>query len=499
MNWGSSVTYIGETRVKGKDIRFGIKDADRLATLSVIGRAGSGRAQFLTNMVLQDVSRGIGAVVLDGTGNLTQVLLECFPADARERLVVLDPSDGEHPFSWNPLDAFRTLPPEEALERLSEALASVYQVENGPIVRVAASYMLSHPATTLLLLYEVVADPKTRDKLIPAKSPERQEFESLLSASPETVSGIGENGRYLAKDTLMRNLLSQKTSKVSLDVLKRGGIIVVDFSRIRMFPTRATPLVRLFAEAVHTQASPEAPVSLYMHDCLRYLSEEEVERAIIDRSIAFTVSDTAQGEEESKNREALLHRAGSVAAFLPHEADIPRAERVFYPYVSPEELEKLEPGQMVIVLAIDSVRSRPFFAHALPPIERSGMSHQDLWFSSREKYTTPRLTVDKLFQPKTDEEKDADKKSDDPGSFSDAFRSIFTKRAAGAPAGMGAKPGAAGKPAAAPKAAEPKGSKPAEKSSEKKAASKSQPEKAKPGEIPEDELKKMVYAGRLPA
>ncbi len=421
MDWGGGITYLAETRLKGKTVRFGIKDADRLSTVCLVGRAGSGRAHFLANMALQDIARGAGILVLDGGGNLTQTLLERLPESARERLIVLDPSDGEHPFSWNPLDDFHSLSSETAPALLSETLASIYQIQNGPVLAFAASAMLSRKGATLLFLYEAVTDAKARDRFFPAKSPAREEFESLLAASPDSSSAITENGRYLAKDALMRNLIGQRASKFTLGALKEGlpaaqgsmaqagSIVVVDFSRIRMFPTRATPLVRLFLSVARAHASKQAPVPLYVHDCLRYLSQEDLDRALLDRGIALTVSDTAHGEEDGAMRTTLLHRAGSVAAFAPHEADMPFVERVFYPYVAPEELEKLEEGQMSVVLAIDSVRSRPFFANALPPAERTGVSYQDLSLASRNTYTTSRLAVDKLFRPKSEDDKDGEK------------------------------------------------------------------------------------------
>src|SRR5262249_261312 len=152
---------------------------------------------------------------------------------------------------------------------------------------------------------------------------------------------------------------------------------------------------------------------------------------LFDRAVMLTVSDTSHGEEEKTIREKILQRAGTVIAFSPHEMDAEIIERVFYPYVSPEELGKLSPGECLVMLAIDSVRSRPFFATGLPPAGRSGVSPRDLELDSRSAYTIERLKAEELFRPRKNDDKKFD--AEDPGSFSDAFRSIFTKRT-GAPA-----------------------------------------------------------------
>jgi hypothetical protein len=480
MSWGSSITYLAETRFKGVSTRFGIKDADRTAHLALIGQRGSGRALFLANMALQDIARGGGTLVIDGAGTLTQRLLERLPPAARERLIVLDPSDGEHPFSWNPLDDLRTLPEAEAHATLSVLLSEIYDVPPNPLFDAAAAATFAEPHATLLHTHDLI-DAKAREKAgFAVRVP--PDFASFLKTHPDAAAALADHGRYLAKDVLMRNVLGQTESKFTLERLRHGGIVVVDLSRIRMYPTRITPFVRLFLEIARRYHDPQAPVSLYLHDALRYLSPESLERALLDKGILLSVADTAYGEEPTLLREMLLHRAGSVFSFKPSETDVPLVERVFYPYAGPDDLEKLEENQLIVTLAIDAVRSRPFFAKAPPPPERSGLSPLDLALDSRSAYTISRLSADKLFRPKP---QNSGKKNDDGGSFSNAFRSIFAKQAAApAPAGAAAKPPAA--PAPAPK--------PAEKPAPAPAPAASEPAKPRePKEIPEKELKKMVH------
>jgi len=482
MNWGSSITYLGETSVKNASTVFGIKDADRLQHIALVGKMGSGRANFLTQVALQDVERGIGTVLLDGVGNFVQTFLERLPKDAEERVIVLDPSDGEHPYSWNPLDDFRALAHEYAFSPLSDMLASVYQVSRGPLVEFVARYMLQAENATLLHLYELVSDPKARERLLPSAEA-KSEFEALLKDAGDTATLIHENGRYLAKDSLMRNILGQPTSKFTLDVLEKGGIVIVDFSRIRMFPTRITGLVRLFVHLARLHSTENIPLALYMQDCVRYLSVEDLDKALFDRGLMLTVSDTSHGEEEKTLREKALQRSGTVIAFTPHEMDEPLVNHVFYPYVSPEEFEKLHEGEFVIALTIDSVRSKPFFGSVLPLPARSGLSHQDVQLYSRNLYTLQRVKVDEMFRPKKD---DTEKGKDgEPGSFSDAFRSIFTKQAGAGKDGKatGAAPVAAAakpEPKAVPEKKDVKGGTP-----------------VPPAEIPEDKLKKMLHVRKI--
>lgn len=483
MDWGGKVTYLAQTAFKNGVVPFGIKDTDRLEHISVIGKAKSGRASLLTQMALQDIERGMSVVVLDASGALAPMLAERLSSEAREKLVFLDPSDGEHPFSWNAVEEFRPLG-DRGVSVLSEALASIYRVPVGLLTSFVAEFSLSHAETSPLLLYDLVMDAKKREKILGAGTQAFLHFEELLKKETETIELIAEHGRYIAKDTLVRNIVGQKESKFSLAQGEEGSLIIVDLSRIRMFPTRITPLVRLFTHAAHARGLLGEDVSLYLYDSVKYLPQEDIERILPERSIALVMATTPQNEEDMSIRENALKRSGSVVAFASHPNDYSLLEQVFYPYVSPDELAKMKEGELCVILTIDSVRARPFFATLLPRPERSGVSYQDLQVYSLGKYTISRLKADQIFKEVVDD-KDKKGKDGDPG-FSGAFRSIFAKRAG---AGVDAT-----KPVSEPVTAEAKTAptpNPKETPSSKKDAS---PEHK---ELSEEELRNMLYVEPL--
>lgn len=490
MDWGSGITYFGSTSMKGQEVSFGIKDRDRTEHIFVIGKNGESRARLLVTLALQDIERSVGTLILDAGGNITQLILERLDATAKDRVVFLDPSDGEFPFSWNPLEDFRALESEVGIPLLSHAIACSYRAPPSRLSEALAKKLFVDKSLTLVSVHDMVTDEHARKSAFDDDA-EKVRFETFLKADPKSVECISENGRYIAKDTLTRNVLGQTEEKFSLASLKEGKIFIIDLSRIKMFPTRITPLVRIFIHAAHARAVQEGmPVGVYLHECLRYLSEEDIEYLFPDRTLAFTVSDTIYSEEDRPIREKAIARASSVVAFSPHHLDLPFTERMFYPYIASEELSKLEEGEFALALSIDSVRSRPFFAKLLPLPERKEMSHQDLIGASRTAYTTPRAKVERLFKKKSPNAPQGKKANSQPGSFSNAFRSIFNKQESDQKAA----------PAAAPLAppAPPVSN---EKKAEKKAATAraASPEIAdSPQEISEEELRKMLSVGKDP-
>jgi hypothetical protein len=467
------VTLLGDTMRKGQNVRFGIKDADRLFDVALLGKAKE-RIQFMTTLALQDAARGTGVLLIDLTGELSEFFTERLDMSARKRLIYLDPSDAEYPFSWNPLEDYRALG-EDAAPRLTRLLTSLYRSKESPLFAFLAAWMLDRNDATLLSAYELVAEAPLRDKLMPKDDAHRAELDSLMNSETEAAEAIRGNGRYLAKDTLVRNLLGQSASKFNIAELDDGAIIVLDLSRIRMFPTRIAPLARLFSHAA--RATLETPAAVYWNECLRTFSQADVDHILTDRVLAVTFSESLLSPEDPVRKTALA-RAGTVVAFSPNANDLALTESLFFPYISASDIEKLEEGEMTLMLTIDSVRSRPFFARAAVPPPRQNVSYQDVQVASRAEYATSRHAVDQGFIKKY--APPPAPKPGDTGSFSNAFRSIFAKGAAG---------GAT--PPPAPGAASPLPKSPAQAS-----ASKQEPKadvNKKPAEISEEELKKMLY------
>jgi hypothetical protein len=471
MDWGGKVTTLGTTALKEKQVRFGIKDADRTRHLCILGRTGSGRGELVASMALQDVARGSGAIILDANGNVTPLLLDRFQGGEVERLVYLDPADAEYPYSWNPVDDIRTLPEETRLKSLIELVRATYDLPVSPLAERGAELILGKPGSTLITFFLIAIDPEWRKSFFGEDAVALKGFEDLLAADKDAVKALEEHGKYVAKDTLVRNLIGQKDSKFTLEKLADGQIVVVDFSKIRMFPTRMTPLVRIFVEIGRVAAQKaHTPIPLYLHDCLRYLDDEGAERALSDSRVALTVADTIIQEADKDRREKALSRCGSVISFATHPSDRSLIERAFYPYADPDELMQMEKGEMVVTLTIDAVRTKAFFATSVPLGERRNVATQDIMVRSRQKYTTSRTVIDDTFKLGA---KDGDDKNPKDGSFTDAFRNIFAKRAGGPPASTAPvmPPTETTKPEPVPE------KKPTEK----------------PAEIPEKDLRSLLY------
>lgn len=477
MEWGSGITSLGSTALKGRQVTFGIKDEDRLKHLCVLGRAHSGRAEFVSRMAFQDIDRGMGVVILDAKGNLAPFMLERFGKEMEDRLIYLEPAEAEYPYSWNSMDDVRALPQAAREAALAALITSVYQLDSDVLATLAAPALLEKRDATLVTFYHLVFDEKIRAEVFGEGEALRM-FEEALTAHTDVVDAVEEHGRYIARDTLVRNLVGQPESKFSLTDLTRGKVVIVNLEKIRMFPTRMTPLVRTFALAAQMAGTNHGhPVALYLHDTLRHLSTTTIEQLFGGRQVALTVSDTVIQESDRERREHALSRCGSIVSFAAHTLDRPLIERAFYPYIDPEELEELDARQFAIALTVDGVRTSAFFGTALPTERQRTSSYQDLAALCRQRYTTARTTVDQLFTSDDDSRRGPKK----PPGFQDAFKAMFEKRAQ-----------AAKQPGGAPQK-ESGTKKEASESKSTPAQTQNTPLSRSREEVPEDLLKRMLY------
>jgi len=155
-------------RAEGSGHRpVGLGVADARQHLHILGATGSGKSTLLTNLVLQDVAAGRGAVVIDPKGDLVNDIVDRLPDDDAGRVVILDPDDDSAPPAMHVLDAAE---PHLAVDHLVGIFHRLFEAYWGPrtddVLRVAALTALRQPwADPAPHLPPGAASARTRDHL----------------------------------------------------------------------------------------------------------------------------------------------------------------------------------------------------------------------------------------------------------------------------------------------------------------------------------------------
>ena len=93
------VTLLGQAYYRYGDVRFGIRLADRLMHLYIIGQTGTGKSTLLANLAHQDARNGIGFCLIDPHGDLAEDL----SASLDTAHIYWDVANSSSPYGYNPL------------------------------------------------------------------------------------------------------------------------------------------------------------------------------------------------------------------------------------------------------------------------------------------------------------------------------------------------------------------------------------------------------------
>ncbi|MGW5646214.1 type IV secretory system conjugative DNA transfer family protein [Saccharopolyspora sp. NPDC003752] len=136
----------------GPELEVLLRIPDARHHLHVIGATGTGKSTALLHLALADIHAGRGCAVIEPRGDLIRDLLERMPAEAGERLVLIDPDETEAPASLNVLNP-AGLGGETVADQLVSTLHRLYSAWWGPRVedtlRAAALTLIPHPDATL--------------------------------------------------------------------------------------------------------------------------------------------------------------------------------------------------------------------------------------------------------------------------------------------------------------------------------------------------------------
>lgn len=221
-----------------------IPPGTRCGHVHIIGVPGTGTSSLMEAMILDDVRRGEGVVLLDPHGCMTSRLLCLLPSEAIERTIYFGPGDPDWVPIWNPLHFG------SCVDRAHVADGMVRALINGrPLCGDRVDHLLRQVFFALLHLPGgTVRDAAT---LLQSKSPEscRLRCRILEVVGNECAIHFWKNDypRYTKADLaapwmllsklLMANnvgaMLSQPASSFDFrDVMDTGKIVFIDLSHV---------------------------------------------------------------------------------------------------------------------------------------------------------------------------------------------------------------------------------------------------------------------------
>jgi hypothetical protein len=222
----------------GADANVLLRVPDARHHIHVLGSTGTGKSTEQLHLALQDIEAGRGVAVIEPRGDLIRDLLERMPAEAGDRLVLIDPAETQAPPALNVLNP-DGVGREDAAEHLTSTLHRLYHAWWGPRVedtlRATCLTLARRPEATLadipvLLTSERFRREATRE--IRATDPDGigafwKSFDQLTpSAAAGMIGPVLSKLRAVTTRRFVADLFGTATSSFRPADILDGGILL---------------------------------------------------------------------------------------------------------------------------------------------------------------------------------------------------------------------------------------------------------------------------------
>lgn len=221
---------------------------DRTRHSYIVGPAGSGKSVLLTRLILSDIRAGYGVFACDPKGDLINSVLDRLPAEAVERVIVLDASKRDQPIGLNILSHTHSEEARElVVDNVLHVFREIWQAFWGPrtdqVLRAALTTLVhtraaDGSAMTMCEIVPLLTDPAFRRfVIVQASVPQHlkdywHRFNSL--SENEMVQYVGpvlNKVEAFTHRVPIRLMLGQSDGISFDDIFQRGAVVLVNLAK----------------------------------------------------------------------------------------------------------------------------------------------------------------------------------------------------------------------------------------------------------------------------
>jgi len=383
----SGVSYFGRSNHRNSNIRFGIKQADRLSHVYVIGKTGVGKSSLLETLAGQDVAAGRGLALIDPHGDLVEHIAATLPPEAAERVIYLNAPDPRQPFGSNPLKKVREdkipLAVSGILETLKKLWPDAWGVRMEHVLRNSLYALLERDDSRLPDILRLFADDEFRKEVVKDVRNETvqrfwtDEFANYPARLRADACAPIQNklGALLSDPTLYRILVDPDTDLDFRQVMDESRVLLVNVSKGRLGEDSALLLGGLIVSTLGLAAFSRAdspvesrrPFFLYLDEFHNFttLMLANMMSELRKYGVGLTLAHQYMHQLEPDIRHAVLGNAGTIVSFRVGPEDALVLAREFQPKFEVEDLINLANRDIYLKLMIDGTPSPPFSAGTL--------------------------------------------------------------------------------------------------------------------------------------
>jgi hypothetical protein len=420
-----STVQLGTSDYRGSKQPIFLGGKDRLRHMYVLGKTGVGKSSLYANMALSDILSNAGVCFIDPHGESVNWILDRIPEGRLEDVILFDPSETNHPFGLNLLEADE---PSEKDFLVSELIAIFYKLfdpEKTGIIGPQFEHWLRNAALTIMAGPEggsILEIPKLfvdkRFELYKRKfvtDPLVQEFWSGQMSKTsdfhrsEMLNYFSSKFGHFLGNSVMRNILGQTKSSINFhEIISKEKILLVDLSKGKLGETNAymlgliliSKLQAAILKRAHVPEEERYPHYLYVDEFQNLTTDTFASMLSESRKYGLAVHITNQyfAQLPRNIQTAIVGNVGTMLCFQIGSEDAETLEKEFAPFTK-EDLTNLARYHFYIKLQIQGQTSQPFSGLSLPPKELPDKNLKEQTRTlSQLAYGSPKLLVEELLK-----------------------------------------------------------------------------------------------------
>lgn len=382
----TSGLYLGKSTYRGLAKPVYMDIDDRRRHMYIIGKTGTGKSEFLKDMIMQDVRNGAGLAVIDPHGDLIDDILPLIPPKRAEDVILFDPSDTTRPMGLNMLEAQTE---EQRHYIVSSIIGLMYKLFDpnktgiiGPrfehAIRNAMLTVMYEKGSTFVEVVRVLTDanyvqellPKVTDPIIRRYWTDQIAQTSDFHKSEVLDYIVSKFGRFVT-NKMIRNIIGQSDSSFNFrKVMDEGKILLINLAKGKIGEENSSFLglvlvPKILVAAMSRQDMPKdlrADFFLYVDEFQNFATPDFAQILSEARKykLNLIVANQFIGQMEEEVKNAIFGNVGSLISFRVGVTDANYLQHEFQPVFQEADLINVERYNTYVKTIVEGEPVTPF-------------------------------------------------------------------------------------------------------------------------------------------
>lgn len=375
----TSGLYLGKSVFRGVVRPVYMGDDDRRRHMYIIGRTGTGKSEFLKQMIVQDIRAGKGVAVLDPHGDLVDDILAVIPPERAEDVIYFDPSDLERPIGLNLMEAKTEDQKHFMVNAVIGLMYKLFDPHNagmvGPrfehSVRNAMLTVMSDPGASFVEVVRALTDmnfvqqllPKVQDPIVKRYWTDQIAQTSDFHKSETLDYIVSKFGRFVT-NKMMRNIIGQSGSSFSMrDIMDNQKILLVNLSKGKIGEENSKFLGLVLVPKILVAAMSRTDIPqeqrkdfyLYVDEFQNFATDTFADILSEARKyrLNLIVANQFIGQMEEEIKNAIFGNVGTKVCFRVGVTDANYLQHEFQPYFNETDLINIEKFNAYVSTVVD--------------------------------------------------------------------------------------------------------------------------------------------------